>query len=103
MNYLECHSTVILCVVKREGQCRGHTKLTGSNRVNFIPFQELSGKARPLEIARAGPPGLGSQILPIDKRGPTIHSTRTQSASILCHSSLVGLFLSPIMCHICVS
>ncbi|KAG6637848.1 hypothetical protein I3843_11G201500 [Carya illinoinensis] len=77
-------------LVKREGQCRGHTKLTGSNQVKtfFVPFQEFSGKTRTLEIVRAGPPGLGAQILPIDRRGPTIHSTRTQSASLLCHSSL---------------
>lgn len=58
----------------------------------FISFEQFNGKMRPSEIARTRPLGLGALILPIDKRRPLMHSSRTQSASVRCFSMLVGLF-----------
>ncbi|XP_059442844.1 uncharacterized protein LOC132175053 [Corylus avellana] len=76
-------------LVKIEGQCKAHSKLTGSNPVkSFIPFQRLDGKLQTLKVAPPRPLGLGAQFLPFDKRRPIMHSTRTQSASVICHSTL---------------
>ncbi|KAG6634786.1 protein FERTILITY RESTORER RF2, mitochondrial-like [Carya illinoinensis] len=74
---------------KREGQCSRHTRLTQTNLVKFfISFEQFNGKMRPSEIARTRPLGLGALILPIDKRRPLMHSSRTQSASVRCFSML---------------
>ena len=46
-----------------------------------------------LRIVEAGPLGLGGQFFTINKRRRVLHSSRTQSASEICHFALVS-FLS---------
>lgn len=74
---------------KFEGQCRGHSKLTGYDPVKvFIPFQRFNGKLQTIKTATPTPQGLGGQFLPTAKRRSVTHSSRTQSASVICHSAL---------------
>ena len=74
-----------------------YNKHTGCNPMKvFMPFQHLNGKTSSLKVAEPGPLGLGAQFLTINSRRRIMHSSRTQSASVICQSALVSLFL-----HIC--
>ncbi|GMY30860.1 protein YELLOW LEAF 1, choloroplastic-like [Fagus crenata] len=78
-----------LPLVKIEGQCVGHNKHAGSNPVKVsMSFQQFNGKTRSLKIAEPGPLGLGAQLFTTNKKRHIMHSSRTQSASVICHSAL---------------
>ena len=83
----------------------GHNKHAGSNPVKVsMSFQQFNGKTRSLKIAEPGPLGLGAQLFTINKKRHIMHSSRTQSASVICHSALVSLFIHiSNYCHLCLS
>ncbi|XP_011015195.1 PREDICTED: uncharacterized protein LOC105118841 [Populus euphratica] len=56
--------------VKTRGQCKGQIKQTGQ-----------------------GPLGLATQLQPIDRIKPFVHSSRKRSASIICSAAMVSLLL----------
>ncbi|XP_075668224.1 uncharacterized protein LOC142638115 [Castanea sativa] len=66
-----------------------HNKHTGCNPLKvFMSFQHLNGKTSSLKVAEPGPLGLGAQFLTINSRRRIVHSSRTQSASVICQSAL---------------
>jgi hypothetical protein len=70
----------ILRTAKTRGQCKGQIKQTGQ-----------------------GPLGLATQLQPIDRIKPFVHSSRKRSASIICSAAMVSLLLDLLLhfIHVC--
>ncbi|KAK7812624.1 hypothetical protein CFP56_007418 [Quercus suber] len=63
-------------------------KHTGCNPMKVSMSFQHNGKTSSLKVAEPGPLGLGAQFFTINSRRRIMHSSRTQSASVVCQSAL---------------